>query len=369
MSKTDDEILLEEILEIFRDNFTNGSAISKLTTSSMDHLKNKYEKFGVFMKEYAKYFDFDTKKALYKTKPEEIQIKETISTPSQEIPTKIITNQKIVVDSNSEVPLLEQFLNQFNSEDWVLKSCVFNNIIDKSQRAQILKPYKTMKSFLKNTNYFEVEETNNAIRLKKDEKIMKPEKKFTVEENPKIETKIDLKETKGSLKQNGTIDKTYKEKEIRNIPILKINESEVLELLKILPQKYFEFFHDQEIKNLVDIEMDLNRFPKAHFSDKRNLRISEDLVTMKEIEYVTQNLNILPNNRSGIERFLHRISVIKSIEDDIIGVTLRVGKPIVGLANIISDILDEKKSILFLGPPGNYRMKIKIQRDWKDQCH
>jgi hypothetical protein len=351
MSKTDDEILLEEISEIFRDNFTNGSAVSKLTTSSMDHLKNKYGKFGVFMKEYEKYFDFDTKKALYKTKPVEIQITKTKSSP-QEKPTKIITNQKIVVDSNSEVPLLEQFLNQFNSEDWVLKSCVLNHIIDESQRAQIFKPYKTMKSFLKNTNYFEVEETNSAIRLKKDEKIMKPEKKSTVEQKPKIETKIDLKETKGSLKQDGTIDKTYKEKKIRNIPILKINESEVLELLKILPQKYFEFFHDQEIKNLVDIEMDLNRFPKAHFSDKRNLRISEDLVTMKEIEYVTQNLNILPNNRSGIERFLHRISVIKSIEDDVIGVTLRVGKPIVGLANIISDILDEKKSILFLGPPG-----------------
>jgi stage III sporulation protein SpoIIIAA len=31
---------------------------------------------------------------------------------------------------------------------------------------------------------------------------------------------------------------------------------------------------------------------------------------------------------------------------------LRVGKPIVGIANVISDILDEKKSILFLGPPG-----------------
>jgi competence protein ComGC len=187
-------------------------------------------------------------------------------------------------------------------------------------------------------------EINNLI-----EKMEKMELKSKVEESTRKETK---KESQNNLKKGFEIIELF-EPQIRTIPPIQINENEVLELLKILPQKYFDFFHDKEINDLVDIEMDFNRIPKAHFFQKKKLIISEEPVTKEDIEYVTKNLNILPNNRTGIEKFLHRISIIRSIEDEIIGITLRVGKPIVGIANVISDILDEKKSILFLGPPGN----------------
>ena len=142
------------------------------------------------------------------------------------------------------------------------------------------------------------------------------------------------------------------EKKMIQLKKLEIDEKEVWKLLEILPQKYFDFFEDQNLMDLIDIEMDFNRIPKAHFFKSSPKRISEELVTMEDIEHITQYLDILPNNRTGIDRYLHRISVIRGMSNEIIGITLRVGKPIVGNSQIIYDILDEKKSILFLGPPG-----------------
>eukprot|EP01080_Neovahlkampfia_damariscottae_P007372 gene7372-11694_t len=145
------------------------------------------------------------------------------------------------------------------------------------------------------------------------------------------------------------------EEEIQSIriPELKINNDEVMALIEILPKSYMKQFENENIEDLIDIEMDFNRIPKAHFYGNKKIRISDELVSQKDIDYVTCNLSILPNNRSGLEKYLHRISVIRGIVNDIVGITLRVGKPIIGISQAISDILDAKKSILFLGSPGS----------------
>jgi hypothetical protein len=355
--KTDDEILLDEVLEICKYKFTNGTnVLNNLTESSLLHLKTKYKKIGLFVKSQEKYFEDNSNEfGAYKAKQLKIE--------KPKVETKLITKPNIKIDSTSGVPILNQFLNQCSHGDWILQGMAFQNFSN-SQKKEFMKPYSSLSSFLENSKYFE---TNSeifgakALRVKKSgEKVLKPTKespKIEIKSQPKIETKQESKseiklETKTISKESSTLKKESKKTQIRNIPIIKINENEVLELLKILPQKYFEFFHDKELNDLIDIEMDFNRIPKAHFFQKPKMRISEEPVTKEDIEYVTKNLNILPSNRSGIEKYLHRISVIRSIENEIIGITLRVGKPIVGIANIISDILDEKKSILFLGPPG-----------------
>eukprot|EP01080_Neovahlkampfia_damariscottae_P010218 gene10218-2638_t len=137
------------------------------------------------------------------------------------------------------------------------------------------------------------------------------------------------------------------------IPKLRINNEEVQKLIKILPDTYLKFFENENIEDLIDIEMDFNRVPKAHFYGNKKIIISDNLVSQEDIDHVTENLPILPNNRSGIEEYLHRISVIRGISGDVVGITLRVGKPIIGISEVIADILDEKKSILFLGAPGS----------------
>jgi hypothetical protein len=74
--------------------------------------------------------------------------------------------------------------------------------------------------------------------------------------------------------------------------------------------------------------------------------------TIGDLLAITKDRKILPGNRSFIEGTLHRISITRGLDDDITATTLRIGRPIVGLSEIFTDLIAEKKSILFMGPPG-----------------
>lgn len=60
--------------------------------------------------------------------------------------------------------------------------------------------------------------------------------------------------------------------------------------------------------------------------------------------------------RAGISKTLHRISRLDNRAGYVVGITIRVGKTIRGLVEMIRDVLKEaaaqKSSILLLGPPG-----------------
>lgn len=58
------------------------------------------------------------------------------------------------------------------------------------------------------------------------------------------------------------------------------------------------------------------------------------------------------DNRAGIEGTLHRISCIRNRDEEIVGVTCRVGRDIGNSAELISDIVLSGKSILLMGQPG-----------------
>ena len=177
-----------------------------------------------------------------------------------------------------------------------------------------------------------------------------------VKEYMKIDSIIKINEEKLEKVEKMKISDIVKYSQISIKPKkrfdVKIEKSEIDELIKILPKEYSDFLQQQNLDELIELELDYNRLPKAHFSPNKKLIMSKNLVTKDDLKYITDPLEILSNNRSGIKKYLHRISVIRGINNQIVGVTMRVGKPIFGLASIISDILDEGKSILFLGTPG-----------------
>eukprot|EP01080_Neovahlkampfia_damariscottae_P001414 gene1414-12034_t len=197
----------------------------------------------------------------------------------------------------------------------------------------LISKYGKLINFLNlNPNYFQLSHGNKVRLLEKEKKEMNVEKKMNLEDV--------------LLEKDENV-------QIRTIPKIVVNNEEVRDLLNVLPKSYLQFFQNEKIDDLIDIEMDLNRIPKAHFFGKKKIQISNQVVSENDLNYITKKLKILPNNRSGIDEFLHRISVIRGISNDIVGITLRVGKPIFGISEVISDILDEKKSILFLGSPGS----------------
>ena len=98
--------------------------------------------------------------------------------------------------------------------------------------------------------------------------------------------------------------------------------------------------------------MDLGRTPEARFPDE-SLRLSEQEVTDTDLQWVVERVGEFgDDNRAGIERTLHRISVIRNRGGRPVGVTCRVGRAIFGSVRIIDDLVRTGQSVLLLGRPG-----------------
>lgn len=105
-----------------------------------------------------------------------------------------------------------------------------------------------------------------------------------------------------------------------------------------------------------DIVLDLAKRPRAFFGHREMFYLCQDpsvVVTKEDLEFVSQDLQFGPDRRAGIDGCLHRISGMFSKTNEIYGLTLRVGRSILGNTNLMADILlGTSKSILILGTPG-----------------
>jgi len=104
--------------------------------------------------------------------------------------------------------------------------------------------------------------------------------------------------------------------------------------------------------NLLEIILDLGRIPTVRFVDGE-LALRDSEVTRHELDYVSERVGDFDaDNRSGIERTLHRISAIRNRRGTVVGLTLRVGRAVYGTVDIIQDLIESGKSVLILGRPG-----------------
>jgi stage III sporulation protein SpoIIIAA len=124
-------------------------------------------------------------------------------------------------------------------------------------------------------------------------------------------------------------------------------------LLGVMPPHLKDALSRQsDLKNLIEIVMDLGRQPEAHFPN-RALYLSDQTVTREDLEYATHRVgSFTQDNRAGIERTLHRISCIRNRRDVVVGLTCRVGRAVYGTVDVLRDVIESGKSILLLGRPG-----------------
>ena len=124
-------------------------------------------------------------------------------------------------------------------------------------------------------------------------------------------------------------------------------------LLEILPDFIrFPLEQDKNRKALIEIVMDLGRKPEARFPSGPKY-LSNKTIAWQDLDFCIRKIgNFSSDNRSGIERTLHRISSIRNRKGTIIGLTCRVGRAIFGTISIIRDLLERKESLLLLGRPG-----------------
>ena len=124
-------------------------------------------------------------------------------------------------------------------------------------------------------------------------------------------------------------------------------------LLRVMPPHIRDALHRQaDLKNLIEVVMDLGRQPEGRFPS-RAINLSESTITREDIDYVTHRVgSFTQDNRAGIERTLHRISAIRNRRDNVVGLTCRVGRAVFGTVDILRDVIESGKSLLLLGRPG-----------------
>ena len=128
---------------------------------------------------------------------------------------------------------------------------------------------------------------------------------------------------------------------------------DLTKLLHILPEQIRASLETHPQQNsLIEVVMDLGRFPEARFPDKAEY-LSETPISKEDLNYCIQRVSLFSgDNRAGIERTLHRISAIRNRTGEIIGLTCRVGRAVYGTIGMIRDLVETGKSILMLGRPG-----------------
>ncbi len=124
-------------------------------------------------------------------------------------------------------------------------------------------------------------------------------------------------------------------------------------LLRVMPPHIRDALHRQaDLKNLIEIVMDLGRQPEGRFPS-RAIYLSDPAITREDLDYVIHRVGSFTlDNRAGIERTLHRISAIRNRRDVIVGLTCRIGRAVLGTVDILRDVIESGKSLLLLGRPG-----------------
>lgn len=124
----------------------------------------------------------------------------------------------------------------------------------------------------------------------------------------------------------------------------------LIEVLPPLVRNQLETRSD--CSSLVEIVLDLGRYPQARFEDQM-VDLLKEHVSQDDIHFVVSHIGeFSEDNRAGIERTLHRISAIRNRTGAVIGLTCRVGRAVFGTVDIIRDVIEEGKSLLLVGRPG-----------------
>lgn len=141
------------------------------------------------------------------------------------------------------------------------------------------------------------------------------------------------------------------------IGVCLVNQREVVDdleqLFEILPPPIRRELESLRMRSeLIEVVLDLGRRPEARFPGGFAY-LSEDPVTAADLGYVLERVGQFgPDNRAGIERTLHRISAIRNRSGVVVGITCRIGRAVFGTLDIVRDVVESEKSVLFVGRPG-----------------
>ncbi|HEV8631290.1 MAG TPA: R3H domain-containing nucleic acid-binding protein [Thermoanaerobaculia bacterium] len=124
-------------------------------------------------------------------------------------------------------------------------------------------------------------------------------------------------------------------------------------LLAVLPPRLRAGVEPAERREgLLEVVLDLGRPAEARYPE-RVVELAPEPVVREDLQHVVARVGHFgKDNRAGIERTLHRISALRSRRGDVVGLTCRVGRAVIGTVDVIRDVIETGRSILLLGRPG-----------------
>ncbi len=131
-------------------------------------------------------------------------------------------------------------------------------------------------------------------------------------------------------------------------------QEDIDRLLTILPEKIQTYLKaHSHLSDLYEIVMDIGHPPSIRFDGQHERLTHFSDVNQQDLGHVIDNIGQFnSDNRAGIERTLHRISAIRNRQNKVLGLSIRVGRAVIGSTQLIEDLISEGKNLLILGPPG-----------------
>jgi stage III sporulation protein AA len=130
-------------------------------------------------------------------------------------------------------------------------------------------------------------------------------------------------------------------------------DDDLAQLLAVLPEELrARLVAHGGLERLLEIVLDLGRPPEARFSDM-SFALAAAPLGRDDLEHIVARVGDFgPDNRAGIERTLHRISALRNRRGEVVGLTCRVGRAVVGTVEVVRDVIETGHSTLLLGRPG-----------------
>ncbi|HLF56238.1 MAG TPA: AAA family ATPase, partial [Thermoanaerobaculia bacterium] len=128
---------------------------------------------------------------------------------------------------------------------------------------------------------------------------------------------------------------------------------DLAQLLAVLPPELRERLASRgALDQLLEIVLDVGRPPEARFL-RSTLGLGREPLSRDDLAHIVERIGSFgPDNRAGIERTLHRISALRNRRGEVIGLTCRVGRAVVGTVEVVRDVIETGHSTLLLGRPG-----------------
>jgi len=122
------------------------------------------------------------------------------------------------------------------------------------------------------------------------------------------------------------------------------------QLLKVLPLWIAEAV-EMEADTIEEVAIDLGRSLQTKAGDDHCAH--DQVVTRDDLHYIIHRIDgFRSDNRTGIDGTLHRLSAVRDRYDEIIGITVRVGRFVSGIADPLRPTLGSRDSLMIIGPPG-----------------